>query len=107
MLLLRHLRLLFSGLLLIGLSATGCQKESDSIVSIALHPMNANILYVATNDVVYKSRNGGSTWERFPSFSARCVTTLVIDSLLPATICASRDERRGVKAGCSQFGIVL
>jgi hypothetical protein len=28
-----------------------CQKESESIVSIALHPTNANILYVATYDV--------------------------------------------------------
>ena len=66
----------------------GCQKKSESIVSIALHPTNANILYVATNDAVYKSRDGGGTWERFPSFSARRVTTLAIDPLLPATIYA-------------------
>ncbi len=66
----------------------GCQKESESVVSIALHPTNANILYVATNDAVYKSRDGGGTWERFPSFSARRVTTLAIDPQLPATIYA-------------------
>jgi photosystem II stability/assembly factor-like uncharacterized protein len=66
----------------------GCQKDSESIVSIALHPTNANILYVATNDAVYKSRDGGGTWEKFPSFSARRVTTLAIDPLLPATIYA-------------------
>ncbi|MCS6896797.1 MAG: YCF48-related protein, partial [Nitrospira sp.] len=66
----------------------GCQKESESIVSIALHPKNANILYVATNDAVYKSRDGGETWEKFPSFSARRVTTLAIDPLLPATVYA-------------------
>lgn len=83
-----HLRLLFFGLLFIGLGATGCQKESESVVSIALHPTNANILYVATNDAVYKSRDGGGTWERFPSFSARRVTTLALDPLLPATIYA-------------------
>ncbi|MDC8450266.1 MAG: hypothetical protein LV473_18200 [Nitrospira sp.] len=41
----------------------GCQKEGESVVSIALHPTNANILYVATNDAVYKSRDGGGTWE--------------------------------------------
>lgn len=70
------------------ISSLGCQKESESIVSIALHPTNANILYVATNDAVYKSRDGGGTWERFPSFSARRVTTLAIDPLLPATIYA-------------------
>ncbi|NGZ98258.1 MAG: hypothetical protein CV089_19395 [Nitrospira sp. WS110] len=77
MLRLTHLYSLFFALLLIGLGVTGCQKESESIVSIALHPTNANILYVATNDAVYKSRDGGETWERFPSFSARRVTTLV------------------------------
>ena len=53
------------------LAGTGCQKESEAIVSIALHPTNANILYVATNDAVYKSRDEGLLWERFPSFSAR------------------------------------
>lgn len=70
------------------LFSLGCQKESESIVSIALHPTKADILYVATNDAVYKSRDGGGTWERFPSFSARRVTTLAIDPLLPATIYA-------------------
>lgn len=88
MLRLTHLHSRFFALLLIGLGMTGCQKESESIVSIALHPTNTNILYVATNDAVYKSRDGGGTWERFPSFSARRVTTLAIDPLLPATIYA-------------------
>jgi photosystem II stability/assembly factor-like uncharacterized protein len=66
----------------------GCQSESEAIVSIALHPTNPNILYVATNDAVYKSRDGGQLWERFPSFSARRVTTVAIDPQLPATIYA-------------------
>ncbi len=66
----------------------GCQKDSEAVVSIALHPTNANILYVATNDAVYKSRDGGQLWERFPSFSARRVTTVAIDPQLPATIYA-------------------
>ncbi len=86
MMLPRAARTLVSLTLLI--SALACQKESESIVSIALHPTNANILYVATNDAVYKSRDGGGTWERFPSFSARRVTTLAIDPVLPATIYA-------------------
>ena len=66
----------------------GCEKESESIVSIALHPTNSQILYVATNDAVYKSRDAGASWERFPSFSARRVTTLAIDPQFPATIYA-------------------
>ncbi|HZC80704.1 MAG TPA: hypothetical protein VE222_03125, partial [Nitrospiraceae bacterium] len=74
--------------LILVLFCAGCQKESEAIVSIALHPTNANILYVATNDAVYKSRDEGRLWERFPSFSARRVTTLAIDPQFPATIYA-------------------
>jgi len=70
------------------LFALGCQKDSEAVVSIALHPTNANILYVATNDAVYKSRDGGESWEKFPNFSARRVTTVVIDPQLPATVYA-------------------
>ena len=80
---LSHLALLFLLLLF-----AGCQKESEAIVSIALHPTNSNILYVATNDAVYKSRDGGKSWEKFPSFSARRVTTVAIDPQLPATVYA-------------------
>ena len=79
--------LIWASVLLL-ISSFGCQKESESIVSIALHPKNSDILYVATNDAVYKSRDGGGTWEKFPSFSARRVTTLAIDPLLPATVYA-------------------
>jgi photosystem II stability/assembly factor-like uncharacterized protein len=66
----------------------GCQKDSEAVVSIALHPTNSKILYVATNDAVYKSRDGGELWEKFPSFSARRVTTVAIDPQLPATVYA-------------------
>ena len=76
------------GLLVLALLCLGCQKDSEAIVSIALHPTNSKILYVATNDAVYKSRDGGATWEKFPSFSARRVTTVAIDPQLPATVYA-------------------
>ncbi len=75
-------------LLVLALVCTGCQKDSEAVVSIALHPTNPNILYVATNDAVYKSRDGGQSWEKFPSFSARRVTTVAIDPQLPATVYA-------------------
>ncbi len=78
-----HLAVLLSLLICLG-----CQKDSEAIVSIALHPTNANILYVATNDAVYKSRDGGQSWEKFPSFSARRVTTVALDPQLPATVYA-------------------
>jgi photosystem II stability/assembly factor-like uncharacterized protein len=80
----------FAHTVLMGLAllSIGCQKDSEAIVSIALHPTNSNILYVATNDAVYKTRDGGQTWEKFPSFSARRVTTVAIDPQLPATVYA-------------------
>jgi photosystem II stability/assembly factor-like uncharacterized protein len=77
-----------AAVLLSVLTCLGCHRDSEAIVSIALHPTNANILYVATNDAVYKSRDGGRSWEKFPSFSARRVTTVAIDPQLPATVYA-------------------
>ena len=49
--------------LLFGLVA--CSQRSDTIVSIALHPTKPNIIYVATDEAVYKSSDTGMTWTRF------------------------------------------
>jgi photosystem II stability/assembly factor-like uncharacterized protein len=70
------------------LMLTACGNQDDAVVSIALHPTNPKILYVATNEAVHKTRDGGRSWEQFPSFSARRVTTIAIDPKLPATIYA-------------------
>jgi photosystem II stability/assembly factor-like uncharacterized protein len=77
---------LIAGLALIVVPA--CGDSSDTIASLALHPTNPNIMYVVTNDAVYKTRDGGPTWEKFPIFSSRRVTTLAVDPQLPATIYA-------------------
>ncbi len=73
--------------LLLALSP-GCGSGSQSVVSIALHPTKPHIMYVATNDAVYKTRDHGDTWQELPVFSARRVTTLVIDPKFPATLYA-------------------
>lgn len=65
-----------------------CSKQSESVVSIGLHPTKPQIMYVATNEAVFKSRDGGQSWEKFKSFSARRVTTIIIDPKFPATIYA-------------------
>lgn len=70
------------------LSLAGCGKDSESVVSIAIHPTKPWIMYVGTNDAVFKTRDEGGTWERFQSFSPRRVTTLAIDPKFPATIYA-------------------
>lgn len=73
---------------LIGLFFWACGTREAAVVSIALHPSNPNIVYVATNEAVHKTRDGGATWEQFPGFTARRVTTLAIDPKLPATVYA-------------------
>ena len=70
------------------LSLTACSR-SDAIVVIALHPSNPNIFYVATNDYIYKTRDGGQNWEnlsRGMSFSR--VISMAIDPAYPATVYA-------------------
>src|SRR5574341_1486342 len=76
-------------LLALTLPLGSCGKQSDAIVSVALHPTNPSILYVATNESVYKTRDGGGSWERISTeLSSRRVLTLAIDPRHPATIYA-------------------
>lgn len=67
----------------------GCGQKTDTIVSIALHPTNKDIIYVATNESIYKTRDGGKTWERMATdLSTYRVLSLAIDPLHPATVYA-------------------
>ncbi|MBH0186399.1 MAG: hypothetical protein HP477_13580 [Nitrospira sp.] len=75
-------------LLLVGLTLVGCNR-SDPIVVIQLHPKNPDIIYVATNDYIYKTRDGGQTWgnlSRGMSYSR--VIAMAIDPAYPATVYA-------------------
>lgn len=66
----------------------GCGK-SETVVEIALHPTKPNILYIATNDYIYKSRDGGTTWQNMSSGMTHSrVIALAIDPLFPANIVA-------------------
>ena len=79
----------FSLVVMLMLGLTACGNQSDAIVSIALHPTNPSILYVATNDSVYKTRNSGATWERMATdLSSYRVLTLSLDPQHPATVYA-------------------
>src|SRR5213594_2465827 len=79
--------LVFLGMPLTGLPA--CGPQSDAIVVIALHPKNPNILYIATNDYIYKSRDEGRSWEAIShSMSHSRVITMAIDPAYPATVYA-------------------
>lgn len=66
----------------------GCSR-SDPIVVIQLHPKNPDIIYVATNDYIYKSRDGGQTWANLSQgMSYSRVIAMAIDPAYPATVYA-------------------
>jgi photosystem II stability/assembly factor-like uncharacterized protein len=74
--------------LLIGLPLLGCNR-SDAIVVIQLHPMNPDIIYVATNDYIYKSRDGGQTWANLSrGMSHSRVIAMAVDPAYPSTVYA-------------------
>jgi photosystem II stability/assembly factor-like uncharacterized protein len=75
-------------LLLLGLPLLGCNR-SDAIVVIQLHPKNPDIIYVATNDYIYKTRDGGQAWTNLSrGMSHSRVISMALDPAYPATVYA-------------------
>ena len=82
-------RILVTCIVSLALGLTACGQRSDTIVSIALHPTKPNIIYVATDEAVYKSSDTGATWTRFAGELARTrVISLALDPQLSATVFA-------------------
>ena len=81
-------RLAFLVLLLLGIPLLGCDR-SVPIVVIQLHPKNPDIIYIATNDYIYKTRDGGQTWANLSrGMSHSRVISMAIDPAYPATVYA-------------------
>jgi photosystem II stability/assembly factor-like uncharacterized protein len=75
-------------LFLLVVALSGCNR-SDAIVVIQLHPKNPDIMYVATNDYIYKTRDGGQTWTNLSKgMSHSRVIAMAIDPAYPATVYA-------------------
>ena len=75
-------------LLLLSLPLFGCNR-GDPIVVIQLNPKNPDIIYVATNDYIYKTRDGGQTWTNLShGMSHSRVISMAIDPAYPATVYA-------------------
>ncbi|GJL66759.1 MAG: hypothetical protein NPIRA05_17300 [Nitrospirales bacterium] len=69
--------------------ALGACGSSEPVVEIALHPTKPNILYIATNAYLYKSRDEGATWENISQGMTHSrVISLAIDPLFPANVYA-------------------
>ena len=78
----------FLALLSLVVSLLGCDR-SDPIVLIQLHPKNPDIIYVATNDYIYKSRDQGQTWTNLSKgMSHSRVIAMAVDPAYPATVYA-------------------
>jgi photosystem II stability/assembly factor-like uncharacterized protein len=74
--------------IIVGLALSACGR-SEAVVEIALHPTNADILYIATNDYIYKTRDGGLSWQNMSQGMTHSrVIALAIDPLFPANIVA-------------------
>ena len=75
-------------LFFLAISLAGCNR-SDPIVVIQLHPNNPDIMYVATNDYIYKTRDGGQTWTNLShGMSYSRVIAMALDPVYPATVYA-------------------
>ena len=71
------------------MTSVACSQRSDRIAAIALHPHKPQIVYVATEESVYKTRDRGETWERLSEGLSRTrVMNLIIDPELPANVFA-------------------
>ena len=80
----RHAVVLF---MMVGL--LGCTQRSDRVVAVAVHPTKPKLIYAATEEAVYKTRDGGHTWQRLSEGLSRVrVMNLAIDPQLPANVFA-------------------
>ncbi len=72
----------------LAVSLLGCNR-SDPIVVIQLHPKNPDIIYIATNDYIYKTRDRGQTWTNLSKgMSHSRVISMAVDPAYPATVYA-------------------
>jgi len=83
------MRKIFLVFCLLSVTLLGCSQRSDRIAAIVLHPHKPEIVYVATEESVYKTRDRGETWERLSEGLTRTrVMNLIIDPELPANVFA-------------------
>jgi photosystem II stability/assembly factor-like uncharacterized protein len=75
-----------------GVSWLLAKRAESGVISIAIHPKDSRVVYVATQgDGVWKTMDGGNTWisikKELQQFdNARRVTQIVVDPLAPDTV---------------------
>ncbi|HEV8540554.1 MAG TPA: hypothetical protein VGQ60_05270 [Nitrospiraceae bacterium] len=65
----------------------GCDSGAGTVVAIALHPTDPNILYAVTHEGPRKTYDGGTRWQRiFAGMSQSRVLAIGIDPATPSTV---------------------
>lgn len=57
-----------------------------SIVSVATHPENSNTIYAASENILYKTTDGGNSWSIFEIPISKKITSLFVDSRSPNSL---------------------
>jgi photosystem II stability/assembly factor-like uncharacterized protein len=81
------------GVLLACLFFPSCSRGGVSVVAIAINPTNPNVVYMATNDAIYKSRDGGGSWALANAgLSTYRVLSLLVDPNIPTVVYAGTNS---------------
>lgn len=56
------------------------------VTTVAINSANSNIIYAASEDILYKSTDSGSTWSIFEVPGPRRVSGLFVSSILPGSL---------------------
>ena len=77
------------GVLLLSLLALSCSRGGVSVVAIAINPTHPDVVYLATHDAIYKSRDGGESWKMVnKGMSTYRVLSLLVDPSMPTVLYA-------------------
>ncbi len=77
------------GILVLGFSLPGCSGKSNIVTAIAINPNHPSILFIATNDSIYKTRDDGATWIPLTEGLGHArIVSLAIHPVNPSTIYA-------------------
>ncbi len=89
-------------------------NKNKNVTALAISPKNDEIIYYALGSLIYKTTNGGETWNTMPSPVTRSISTLKIDPENSNALYLGSDiDGRLVEDGnkqnlfCELFGILF
>lgn len=81
------------GIFLVCLSVLSCSRGGASVVAIAINPTHPYVVYLATNDAIYKTRDGGASWVTVnEGMSTYRVLSLLVDPNIPTVLYAGTNS---------------